>query len=173
MMLALFATLLTACSPPIPAANADPAIYAAVIRQVVTVDHSFGNSPPAWSTVYVLTSTDETTMPPSGGDTTSVPTLITTDTQQAIAGRLADLPSDIVWIASNEKAPISDPGGQVTQGKAVIVTLGNIHWQDDGSVLVSVWFYCGNVCGVGKTYILELIRGDWKVTGDTGVNVIS
>ena len=194
LTLPLLTILLTACAapatvaptpePPIPNTNtptpvpstapvesSDSAIYAAAIRQMVIVDNSFGDNPPPWTTVYVLSATDDSPMQPPNTQTS--PTLIATDTQQSITQQLADLPFAITWIASNDEADLDKDTGLVDQGNAVIVTPGNIHMQEDGSAQVFVWLYCANLCAIGKTYVLEEVNGTWQVTGDTGPTIMS
>jgi len=187
--LPMLAILLTACaasaSPtptllsPGPAShtatgieNDDSAIYAAAIRQMITVDNSFGDGPPSfWNTVYVLSTTDDTPVGPP--EVESNPIAISANTQQAITDQLADLPLDTLWIASKNEAPPETDGGLINEGHAVIITLSSIHRQEDGSAQVFVWLYCANLCGIGKTYILEQIRGTWQVTGDKGTTIMS
>jgi hypothetical protein len=155
-----------------PPVSSDSAIYAAAIRQMITVDNSFGDGPPSfWTTVYVLSITDDTPVGPPEAEPN--PIVISADTQQAITDELVDLPLDTLWIASRKEAPPETDGGLINEGHAVIVTLGNVHMQEDGSAQVFVWLYCANLCGVGKTYVLEQINGTWQVTGDTGPTIMS
>jgi hypothetical protein len=166
-IIVLLAGLLVACGEaPDAATPADEAaIYAAAIRQLYTVDHTFGQ-PPNWPTVYVISTTDDNigTLTGEGSD----PRTLSSETQQAITEALSDLPTEIVWIGDRSEAPISDQNGTVDYGDAIIITLGNIHPQDDGSVQLPASLYCGMLCATGMTYVLEQTDGTWQVTGTTG-----
>lgn len=153
-----------------PAAGNDAAqIYAAAIREIYTVDHSFGEAP-GWPLVYALTFTDDSTMfdGPKAPSETLPATL-----QEAIAAELSDLPFEMIWIDDFDEAPIDPTDGSVADGQGIIITLGNIHPQDDGSVQLSFFMTCGGLCGIGKTYILNQVGDAWQVTGSTGPEIMS
>jgi hypothetical protein len=57
----------------------------------------------------------------------------------------------------------------VVAGKGVIITLGNVHFQEDGSALISASIYIANMAVGGLTYVTERIDGTWQIVGDTGV----
>ncbi len=86
----------------------------------------------------------------------------------AITASLDDLPAEFVWVGSFNEVPIDSNTGAV-EGNGAIITLGNVHSQEDGSALVSASIYFANVGAVGLTYIVERIDGAWQVVGDTGV----
>jgi hypothetical protein len=52
-------------------------------------------------------------------------------------------------------------------------TLGNIHPQADGTLLVSASIYVASLAAGGQTFILEEKAEGWTVTGATGVTWIS
>jgi hypothetical protein len=58
-------------------------------------------------------------------------------------------------------------------GKSALITLGNIHVQEDGSVHVSASLYFASLGATGKTYILKKVDGKWVVDGKTGAEWIS
>lgn len=162
---------------PTPAAiNDNVQIYAAAIRQIYTVDHSFGESP-GWPLVYVVTTTDDSAMvggpaaPPVGADPRV--RLLTAELQQAITAGLSDLPFEVIWIDSHDEAPIDPTNGQVAEGDGIIISLGNIHSQDDGSVQLPFFMTCGGLCGIGKTYVLTQAGDAWRVTSSTGPEIMS
>jgi len=144
-------------------------IYAATIRQIYTVDHSFGEAP-GWPLVYVVSVTDDSAMfdAPTAPSQSLSPAL-----QEAITAALADQPFDLLWIKSHEEAPIDPSNGRVAKGEGIIISLGNIHPQEDGSVQVSFFMTCGGLCGIGKTYVLNQAGETWQVTGSTGPEIIS
>ena len=62
-----------------------------------------------------------------------------------------------------------DSNTGVVEGNGAIITLGNVHFQEDGSAFVSASIYVANLAAGGLTYIVERIDGTWQVVGDTGV----
>jgi ABC-2 type transport system permease protein len=145
-------------------------IYASVIRQLYTVDHTFGDQSPNFPVVYLLRWTDDSVGDPA------VPQfearLLHELVQEGAVAALADLPAEFRWVDNRDEVPLEDPGAQVKGGGA-IVTLGNIHPQPDGSVWVSTGLYFGNLGGAGKTYVLHQVNGSWQISGTTGVEWIS
>jgi hypothetical protein len=152
------------------AAGDEAGIYAAAVRQLYTVDHTFGDQPPNFPVVYLIQWTDDGVGDPEAPR--SEPHLLPPAIQEAIVGALADLPADLIWVDSKDEVPLEGNGGQVKGGGAVI-TMGNIYVQDDGSAHVSVSIYFGSTGGAGKTYVLQQIDGAWQVVGTTGVEWIS
>ncbi len=157
---------------PTPAVTPLPdevAIYAAVVRQLYTLDHTFERAP-AWPYLYILRVTDDRIGGELGSerDARTLPE----DVQQGITAALSDLPAEVRWVDSWEDTPLDDMG-RVEGGDGVLVTLGNIHPQADGSVHVPASLHCGNLCATGLTYILAEVDGAWQVTGTTGPVCVS
>jgi hypothetical protein len=50
----------------------------------------------------------------------------------------------------------------------VLVTLGNIHQQED-RLLVAGSIEVGPLIAGGRTYVLEKIDGEWQITGTAGL----
>jgi hypothetical protein len=144
-------------------------IYAAVIRQIYTVDHSFGEAP-GWSLVYAVSITDDSVMvdAPTAPSRTLSATL-----QEAITAQLANQPFELIWIESQDEAPVDPGNGEVAEGEGIIITLGNIHPQEEGSVQLPFFMTCGGLCGIGKTYVLNQAGHTWQVTGSTGPEIMS
>ena len=61
----------------------------------------------------------------------------------------------------------------MAEGEGIIISLGNIHAQDDGSVQLHFFMTCGGLCGIGKTYVLTQVDGAWQVTGSVGPEIMS
>lgn len=142
-------------------------ILTAVIRQVYTVDDTFGGQG-NFTTVYLLAVDDaETGAIPYNSKARSVPAPV----QQGILAALTDLPAQFRWIASAGEAPRDERN--VVQGNGAIITLGNIHAQDDGTVHIAASIYVGMLAAGGQTYVLERQDGAWKITGTTGMSWIS
>ncbi|RPI54986.1 MAG: hypothetical protein EHM56_05680 [Chloroflexi bacterium] len=147
------------------------AIYAAVVRQLYLVDHTFeeGHQFPA---VYLLATTDDTLGDPAAPKSEGQP--IPEAVQQAVTGAMdADpaIPASVTWVESREEVPM-DANGTV-EGGGVLFILGNAHRQDDGKVLVSAGLYFAMLGAGGRTYVLEQGDGGWQVVGDTGVEWMS
>lgn len=151
-------------NPADPEPSDAAAIYSAVVRQLYTEDHTF-NEPPNWPRIYILTSTDD-----SVGGTGEPPNAAPIDEslQEAITAELGDLPAGVQWVSDWEAVPIDADNGAVDGGDGVIITLGNVYEQDDGSVNVPASLHCGGLCATGMTYILEQTDSGWAITGTTG-----
>jgi ABC-type transport system involved in multi-copper enzyme maturation permease subunit len=152
------------------AAQAD--IYAAVIRQLYTVDHTFGqNDAPNWSKLYVLSTTKDGIGDPN--EPKDDPVEIQAAVTKAVSEALGDLPTTAQWIQTDQNIAKDPKTGQMDDGKSALITLGNIHVQEDGSVHVSASLYFASLGATGKTYILKKVDGKWVVDGKTGAEWIS
>ena len=154
---------------PTSAAGDDPQIYAAGIRQIYTVDHSFGQAP-GWPLVYVVSVTDDSVMIDAPGAPSQT---LSVDTQQAITAELSGEPFELIWITAFDDAPIDPTNGQIAGGDGIIISLGNIHHQEDGTVQLPFFMTCGGLCGIGKTYVLQRAGGEWAVSGSVGPEIMS
>lgn len=162
--------LLTACNSTPTLSEADEvAIYTAVIDQLYTQDDTFGGTYQAADT-YILTHTDDSVGDPEIEQLE--PQGLATAVQTEISAALAHLPTNIVWVEARTAVPLDDATGSVANG-GIILTLGNIHPQSDGTVLVSGSIYVGMLAAGGQTYILEQDGSGWQIKGTTGVQWIS
>lgn len=162
--------LLAACTAATDVVESDEvAIYSAVIRQIVTQDDTFGGTlnPPV---VYVVRTTDDGVGDPDIEQSESRP--ISPAVQEGIVEDLADLPAEFIWVEDAAAVPVEVDSGAVSDD-GVIVTLGNIHQQGDGSALVSGSIFIASLAAGGQTYVLEQVDGAWQVTGTTGVQWMS
>ena len=162
--------LLTACSNAPTLSETDKvAIYTAVIEQLYTHDDTFGGTYQAADT-YILSQTDDSVGDPEIEQLE--PQVLATAVQSEITAALAHLPTNIVWVESRTAVPLDDATGSVADG-GIIMTLGNIQPQKDGTVLVSASIYVGMLAAGGQTYVLEQAAGGWQIKGTTGVQWIS
>ena len=153
---------------PLPEADAI-AIYAAAVRRLYTEDDSFGGSfrPPI---LYVLRRTDDAV-----GDRRAPrlpPATLSPSLQAGLARALGDLPTRLVWVDAVQDVPRDARTGEV-KGHGMIVTLGNIRPQADGTVHVPASVYVASLAAASQTYVLEKADGGWRVKGNTGVRWIS
>lgn len=142
-------------------------IYAAVVRQVYTVDHTFGDNAPNFPRIYLLRADD---VQAGDGPGKGVP-VIAAPIQQAIVAALSDLPAQFTWIDTFEDAP-RDENGTIKDNGAVI-TLGNIQEQPDGKIYVAASIYFASLGAGGQTYVLEKVGDTWQITGNTGTQWMS
>jgi len=169
LSLTLALSTLTACATPVSTLPEDDqtkaAIYAAVVRQLYTVDHTFGE-PPNFPIIYLVGATDDSVGDPDAPQTNS--NLLLRSIQEAITDALEDLPAEFVWVGNFNEVPLDSNTGAV-EGNGAIITLGNVHFQEDGSAFVSASIYIANLAAGGLTYIVERMDNTWQVVGDTGV----
>jgi ABC-type transport system involved in cytochrome c biogenesis ATPase subunit len=144
-------------------------IYTAVIDQLYTQDDTFGGSFQA-PDVYILAKTDDSVGDPDIEQSESQ--ILSTAVQAKITLALAHLPARIIWVADETAVPIDTTTGAVAND-GVILTLGNIHSQRDGTILVSSSIYIASLAASGQTYILDKVNGVWQINGTTGVRWIS
>ena len=141
----------------------DPsAIYAAVIRQLYTVDHTFAKAPD-FPVVYLVRQTSVNAADPSatGGSETIFP-----GDQQRILALLSDLPAQFVWVDRTEDVPRADNG--LVAGNGAIIQVGAIAPQDDGSLNVPGSIFISPLAAGGQTYVLQAVDSAWQITGKTG-----
>ncbi len=141
---------------PTPQPDADTvAIYATVVRRLCTRDDSFGGTyKPA--VVYLVRQTDDRAGDPS--TPRGEPVVLPEAVQNGIGVALRDLPARVVWVNSPEDVPKDARTGEV-KGHGVIVTLGNIRPQEDGTVHVPASIYVANLAAAGQTYVLQKENG--------------
>jgi len=140
-------------------------IYATVISQVYSKDHTFGSNPPDFPNLYLVYMTDDG----AGGDfeSPSIPHILPETLRLKIEERLSDLPTEIYWVSSFQEVPLEENSG--IKGGGAVIRVGNIHEAEAGAVQVTGSIYIANLAGGGRTYILEKRDGTWRITGDTGV----
>lgn len=141
----------------------DPAeIYAAVIRQLYTVDHTFAKAP-NFPVVYLVRQTTANAADPSatGGSETIFP-----GDQQRILSLLSDLPAQFVWVDRMEDVPRADNG--LVAGNGAIIQVGAITPQADGSLNVPGSIFISPLAAGGQTYVLQVVAEAWQIIGKAG-----
>jgi hypothetical protein len=143
-------------------------VMAAALRQVATVDHTFGQGPPPFTRYLVQSSTD-----PGAGDGTgsgSEQARPLTGTEQAAVGAALDDLGTVEFIDEPDEWRTEDLTPAV-EG-SVILGVGE-PTIDGNSALVPVSLWCGGLCGTWLTYRVELTDGTWTVTGIEGPIAVS
>lgn len=151
------------------------AIYASVIRQLVTKDHTFGGGDPGFEMVYVLDGAVEGAEDPllkleDRHPDQPFPTAL----KERVTETLVDLPptsfvarrSDVVAGAKAGASP-----GRVTN-HGVLLTLGPIEGGGD-KVQVGANLWIDGLAAHWLTYVVKLRGDEWQVTGTTGPVAIS
>jgi hypothetical protein len=120
--------------------------------------------------IYLLKNTDDTTGDPDAPkrEPVRIPDEVQTQISELLSGEAgAGLPAEIIWVESIEEVPYTKT--DTVEGGGALIRLGNIIIQTDGSAMVSGSLEIAALAATGKTYILNSVDGNWKVTGNTGV----
>lgn len=143
-------------------ASTRAAIYAAVIRQLVTVDHGFGGAPSPYRHVYVLNG-----VVPSAADPmhlVSRPIIpFKPSLAQAISAKLQGLPP-VSFVRNRGGVVAGRNPGHVTHA-GVLITLGQITWRNHTTAVVANNRWATGLNGQWLKYIVRPHSGEWSVTG--------
>jgi hypothetical protein len=153
-----------------PEPSRESRVYAAVIRQLVTVDHTFGGGDPGFRVIYVLDRAAADAGDAMGSVEADGPP-IPVRVQEEIQAALADLPP-VRFVATSRAVvgPMAKGGAVMNQG--ALVTLGTVPPGRD-QVEVGTSLYIANLAGTWLTYVVERAGDGWAVTGTTGPVAIS
>lgn len=153
----------TAASP----ADDTPAVMAAAVQELITVNHTFGDGPPPFSQYLLLDATDPAAGSGTAGDAASRPL---TDSERSAIEAVVSPFGPVQWIDDAEEYRTDDL--RPTVEGAVIIGVGEPILDQDGA-LVPVSLWCGGLCGTWLTYRVELVDDAWTVTGFEGPIAIS
>jgi hypothetical protein len=168
LLLRLF--LLSACqAAPTLTETEGGEIYTAVIEHIYTQDDTFGGTFSA-PKMYILPKTHVSVGDPDIEQSESQS--LSTAVQPDLTLALAHLPAELIWVEDKTAVPL-DPATGAVADNGVILTLGNIHSQRNGTVLVSGSIYIDFLAAGGQTYILEKVDGVWQINGTTVVQWVS
>jgi hypothetical protein len=151
-------------SEPSQAENRKAAIFAAVVRQLVTRDHTYGQSAPRCDAVYVLDGpVPRVSKLRRPGRRPARP--FSDDLKSVIAASLEDLPP-VSFVDSIAEA-FPDSMARVVKGREVMVLLGPIRGDAlRAEVGASLWI--DGWAATWLTYVVQLRGGEWRFTGTTG-----
>jgi hypothetical protein len=145
------------------------AVYSAVVRQLVTKDHTFGGGEAPFERVFIVVRGDENASSPYSHPLAGP--RLTAEEQAAILGELADLPP-VRFVEDPDSVIVGEKRCARVKGNGVLITLGPIKGDPERvTVRNRMFFAC--LGGQGLTYVLERAEGDWRVTGTKGPIVIS
>jgi hypothetical protein len=149
------------------------AIYSAVVRQLVTKDHTFGGGEAPFERVFIDVRIDEDAGDPHGdlaGPPAQAPRL-TAEDQAAILRELTDLPR-VGFVEDSDSVIVGRDSCAHVKGNGALISLGPI---SGGSERVTVpnglFFAC--LGGQWLTYKLERADDGWQVVGTKGPITIS
>jgi hypothetical protein len=165
LIVSLTMAVLAACNTSSISDDDQSSIYAAVARQLYTVDHTFGDNPPNFPIVYLV---GDTYSPTVGDEYIDIKESVKT----AVVNALSDLPAQFIWVQHRDEVPIDEATSGV-EGGGAIFTLGSIELQEDGAVQVAASLYFASLGGGGTTYVLERGNGQWHIVGTTSQMWIS
>jgi hypothetical protein len=144
-------------------------IYQTVIRQIYQSDDTFGGTL-VKPILYIIRTTNDAIGDPSIQQ--SNPVVLSDTIQQGIANALVNLPAAIIWVDGSDQVGL-DPHTGFVSDQGVVITLGNIKYENSDKALISAGIYVASLAAGGKTYIIEKQDGVWTITGTTGVEWIS
>jgi hypothetical protein len=153
----------------------ETAVYAAVIRQLVTKDHTFGGGDPGFEVVYVMDGVVAGAGKIDGNVEESDPAQPFSDEVKAgLLSGLADLPP-IEFVSERSSVLVGTNSGTApgnVKNSGVLISLGPI--EGNGTKIEvgnSLWI--NGLAGQWQTYVLRARDGAWKVVGTTGPVAIS
>lgn len=145
-------------------------LYSAALRQLILVDNPYARAPTPVGPVYIV---DGPASRSAEMFTVADGPPFDTELENEITAQSADLPPVEFTTDPQQYADPARQGLTGVAGDGVIVGLSPPWWQDDGTVHVGAGLWCGIDCGLGLTYVLDRIGGQWTVTGTTGPVAIS
>ncbi len=143
------------------------AVMAAAVHQLVTVDHTFAQGPPPFTEYLVL----ETTDPAAGsGQPGAYPSRPLDDSERAAIEAVLEPLGPVRWIDDADDWRTDDL--RPTVEGAVILGIGEPDLATD-TALVPVSLWCGGLCGTWLSYRVDLVDGQWQVSGTEGPIAVS
>lgn len=144
-------------------------IYASVLRQAFTHDHTFGRGKAPFRRIYVVDALLEGLGFPryDSGEERLSP-----EVKRGIADALADLPPVEFVAAEDDAQTAGTPGSQRVKNRGAIYSFGVIMGSGD-RVEVESHMRCGNACALRLVYIVVRAGGGWRVEGDAGDRIIA
>lgn len=147
-------------------------IYAAVIRRLVTRDHTFGRGPSPFEHVYVVNGAITDVGDPQAGDPFGpAPEPFPSAVVEGIKEQLQTLPR-VRFIIDGNRVRRGKQGMGGVKNDGVIISLGPIE-RKNRFVQVSNRLWCSGDCGQWLTYVLRQSESRWRITGTTGPYAIS
>jgi hypothetical protein len=145
------------------------AIYSAVIRRLVTKDHTYGSAPSPFKRIYIVNGIVPEASDPGIAPKARQP--FVAGVRHGIAGELSDLPP-LKFVSDPEAVIVDRNECPRVKGEGVLISLGPIS-ASGRRVTVANGLFFACLGGQWLTYVLELVDGDWRVVGTKGTVAIS
>ena len=145
-------------------------VYSAIIRQLITVDHTFGSAPSPFDRVFVLDGIAD-----EAGDGMAVPPdtvhPFSPEVRAGIIEELGGLPP-VAFVTNPDSVVVGKKRCARVKGNGALITLGPISsGKDKVTVPSDLFFAC--LGGLWVTYVLEAEDGGWQIAGTKGGIAIS
>jgi len=150
------------------------AIYASVVRQLVTKDHTFGGGDPGFKVVYIVDGVMKGAEALDGSGAKGPDEPFNTAVKAQMHAALTDLPP-LRFVTRWGSVVVGTAGGTspgYVKNKGVLLSLGPIRGKGNRVEVGNNLFITG-LAGQWLTYVVEKRDGVWKVTGTTGPVAIS
>lgn len=152
------------------ASERSAAVYAAVVRQLVTKNHTFGGGPSPFKRVYVVDGVvQDAASPHVGGDAPR--TRFSAAVKEGMTKALADLPR-VEFVADPDSVLVGASRCGV-KGGGVLISLGPVTERAGERVTVANGLFFACLGGQWLTYVLEPVESGWRVVGTTGPVAVS
>jgi hypothetical protein len=147
------------------------AVYAAVVRQLVTKDHTFGGAPSPFKRVYVVDGVVADASDPRMPAYLNLARPFAAELKKTILRMLADLPR-VEFLSDPEAVIVDEKTCPRVKGDGVLISLGSIS-EGDRPVTVATGLFFACEGGQWLTYVLERSEAGWQVVGTRGPVAIS
>jgi hypothetical protein len=147
-------------------------IYAAVIRRLVTKDHTFGGEPSPFERVFVIDGVVERAADPSAGAHQIALKPFGAGTKKGMARDLTDL-RPLHFVSDPQSVIVETKGCARVKGRGVLISLGPISSGTAETVTVANGLFFACLGGQWLTYVLKPVAGGWRVVATTGPVAIS
>ena len=147
-------------------ASKNAAVYAAVVRQLVEVDHGFGGAPSPYERVYVVDGAVPHAANAVRGQSRLPAKPFASELKSQIIGQLDDLPP-LAFVRAPAQVisgrSAASPGEVVHRG--VLVSLGRVTWINSHEARIPNNRWATGLNGQWLTYIVKFEHGRWRVNG--------
>ena len=146
------------------------AVYAAVVRRLVTRDHTFGAAPSPFKRVFIVDGVVEDAADPRMPGYQQISEPFARETKEALLRELGDLP--VAFVGDPNSVIVGEKTCPRVRGDGVLISLGLVS-EDASRVTVANGLFFACEGGQWLTYVLEGKGRHWRVTGTTGPVAIS
>ncbi len=146
-------------------------VYAAVVRRLVTKDHTFGRAPSPFKRVYVVDGAVADARDPRMPARLDVARPFDAALKETMLRTVADLP-DVEFVSDPATVIVDDTTCPRLKGEGVLISLGPIS-NGERRVTVATGLFFACLGGQWLTYVLERVGDEWRIVGTKGPVAIS